>query len=89
MKIRSRMVINYDVDRETEIGEYVIYKDTILRCEGRSVSDCSGCYFYIEEHDTCNIVFPEADFNCFNCLYRNKGVLKFKRFVCKNENKKT
>lgn len=89
MKIISRMVINYDVDRETEIGEYVIYKDIILRCEGRNVSDCSGCYFYIEEHDTCNIVFPEADFNCFDCLYRNKGVLKFKRFVCKNENKKT
>lgn len=89
MKIRSRMVINYDVDRETEIGEYVIYKDTILRCEGRNVSDCSGCYFYDKEYDTCNIDFPEADFYCFNCIYRSKGVLEFKRFVCKNENKKT
>lgn len=89
MKIKSRMVINYDINKVTEIGEYVIYKDTILRCEERNVSDCDGCYFYIEEHDTCNIVFPEADFNCFNCYYRDKGVLKFKRFVCKNENKKT
>lgn len=89
MKIKSRMVINYDINKVTEIGEYVIYKDTILRCEGRNVNDCSGCYFYIEEHDTCNILFPEANFYCFNCIYRNKGVLKFKRFVCKNENKKT
>lgn len=86
MKIR---VINRNKRRFTKVGEYVIYKDIILRCEGRNVNDCSGCYFYIEEHDTCNIVFPEADFNCFDCLYRNKGVLKFKRFVCKNENKKT
>lgn len=81
MKIRVRY-INEDKNKLTNIGEYVYYRDTLLKCVDAK-GDCSDCFFSIIDEDDehfCILDYPESEYYCFDCISdhdNNRESVKF------------
>lgn len=81
MKIRVRY-INEDKNKLTNIGEYVYYRDTLLKCI-EAKGDCSDCFFSIIDEDDehfCILDYPESEYYCFDCISdhdNNRESVKF------------
>lgn len=81
MKIRVRY-INEDKNKLTNIGEYVYYRDTLLKCV-EAKGDCSDCFFSIIDEDDehfCILDYPESEYYCFDCISdhdNNRESVKF------------
>lgn len=81
MKIRARY-INENMNRYTNPGEYVYYRDTLLKCV-EAKGDCSDCFFSIIDEDGdnfCILDYPESEYYCFDCISdtdNNRDSIKF------------
>lgn len=81
MEIRVRY-INEDKNKLTNIGEYVYYRDTLLKCV-EAKGDCSDCFFSIIDEDDehfCILDYPESEYYCFDCISdhdNNRESVKF------------
>lgn len=67
MKIRNKPIINTDLNRATNIGDYVSFNGVILKCI-KSYGRCDGCYF----HDNENISCRATSNRCFNCGFPSR-----------------
>lgn len=69
MKIRVRY-INKNENKHTNIGEYVYYRDVLLKCV-EAEGNCSGCFFHSIDDDGftwCLLDYPESEQMCFDCM---------------------
>lgn len=81
MKIKSRY-INENPNRRTKPGEFIYYKETLLKVV-EAERDCSGCYFHcIHENgsDGCTFSSPESNWLSFYCTYTFEGKTKHLHF---------
>ncbi len=81
MKIRVRY-INENTNKYTNPGEYVYYRDTLLKCV-ETKGDCVDCFFNTIDEDGyswCLLDYPESEYYCFDCISdhdNNRESVKF------------
>lgn len=82
MKIKTKY-INKDENRYTNIGEYVYYRELLLKCVDAE-GDCSNCFFQSIGDDGltwCLIDYPESEQRCFDCMGCKDGGRESVKFI--------
>lgn len=82
MKIRVRY-INENTNKYTNPGEYVYYRDTLLKCV-ETKGDCVGCFFNTIDEDGdswCLLDHPESEYYCFDCISDHDNNCESVKFI--------